>query len=719
MAQSATSKRRAGDIFVAAVAAMAVVAATLAPSSAGEGSTLGPAPGGHANSVPASSIVIPPESQVLSGLRAGHPRLIVTPDDLPALRQRIATDPTTAAMYAQVRARADALLAIPPVTYTKPDGFRLLEVSREVVRRMYDLGLVWLVEGDTTIAARAWDELAAVSAFSDWNPIHFLDTAEMTHAVAIGYDWLYSYLDASQRATVERALIEKGLTPARDSYAGTAPLLVSYWTFVDNNWNNVVNGGETMGALAIGDIDPQLASYVAREALRRLPVALANYAPDGGWPEGVSYWEYATEYTGYAITGLRSALGTDYGLSDVDGLERTGDVPINMTGPTGQRFNWADDGEPRYAPSVPFLFWLADRFGRTEYRTYELARAAPSALDVVWFNPAASPPMPVPRDRLFRGVDVATMRAAWDDPNAMFAATKGGRPGYNHNQLDAGSFVLDAFGERWAVDLGREDYNVPGYWENQPAGRRWTYYRSRAEGHNTLVLDPDPCEDQDPASANTIVKFAAANDGAFSITDLTNAYRGTPARRGVGLFDRSRVVVQDELRLARETDVWWFMHTRAAIELTDGGRTATLTQNGKTLRATLLAPSSGSFSVVEAAPLPSSPKPSENTPNAGLRKLAVNLRASGQTTISIAFDGGSAALPAMVPLDQWGLAGADQSITTQPPVTTAAAANPCKGIPAPATAPPSTGAGAGQPDPASTSTSGAALPVMATPRFTG
>jgi hypothetical protein len=33
--------------------------------------------------------------------------------------------------------------------------------------------------------------MLAAAAFSDWNPSHFLDVAEMTAALAIGYDWLY------------------------------------------------------------------------------------------------------------------------------------------------------------------------------------------------------------------------------------------------------------------------------------------------------------------------------------------------------------------------------------------------------------------------------------------------------------------------------------------------------------------------------------------------
>ena len=80
---------------------------------------------------------------------------------------------------------------------------------------------------------------------------------------------------------------------------------------------------------------------------------------------------------------------------------------------------------------------------------------------------------------------VVTMRSSWDDPNARFVGFKGGDNKVNHSHADLGTFVLDAMGYRWAMDLGPDDYNLPGYFGKE----RWNYYRLRTEGHNTLVVD--------------------------------------------------------------------------------------------------------------------------------------------------------------------------------------------------------------------------------------
>lgn len=674
------------------------------------------------------SVAVPGPDDVLDGLSTDHPRLFVDPAGVVALRDRVAAEPALAAWYAEVRAQALALLGEPPLTYVKSDGFRLLPVSREALRRIQVLGLVWLVDEEPAVAARAWEELAAVAAFPDWNPIHFLDVAEMTHAVALGLDWFWGALTPAQRATLRTALVDKSLSVGARVYRGEESILVSYWAVADHNWNPVVNGGLTIGALAIGDLEPALAGFVASEALKRLPAALVHYGPDGGWPEGVGYWEYATEYTVATLAALESALGTDHGLGDTPGLERTWEVPVHQTGPTGQRFNWADDGEPRFAPQVPALGWLASRYDTPGARDHQQATARPDAFDVVWWRPGASGG-PLPLDRLFRGIDVATARSSWGDPDATWVAVKGGNNGFNHSQLDLGQFVLEADGVRWAVDLGKENYNIAGYWEAGPGGARWNYYRSRAEGHNTLVVDPDACEDQDPSATGEIVRWESGPSGSVAIVDLTAAYRGVPARRGVALRGRGtadeHVVVQDELGARSPADIWWFLHTRAAITLVDDGHTALLDQDGELLRARLLSPSDARFSVAEAEPLPTSPNPDGQTPNTGLRKLAVHLEGGAETTIAVVFEPGAPELVAeraVVPLEDWTVDDATEQVTdpagavpatptscdppttpptTEPPVTTSSTAPSPAGVVAP------------------TATATPPRPRSASPRFTG
>jgi hypothetical protein len=125
------------------------------------------------------------------------------------------------------RAKKDLTLPLPE---RKLIGKRLLSVSRELIRRCLGWAFAWRLSGDTVYAERAVAELQAVAAFSDWNPAHYLDVAEMTTGVAITYDWLYEVLTPEQRLQIQQAIIDKGIAQARNGHA-------TYKR--DNNWNQV------------------------------------------------------------------------------------------------------------------------------------------------------------------------------------------------------------------------------------------------------------------------------------------------------------------------------------------------------------------------------------------------------------------------------------------------------------------------------------------------
>ena len=97
----------------------------------------------------------------------------------------------------------------------------------------------------------------------------------------------------------------------------------------------------------------------------------------------------------------------------------------------------------------------------------------------------------------------------------------------------------------------------------------------RAEGHNTLVLNPSPTPGQDPKAAAKIISFEDKPEQGFAIADLSAAYAAAAQKvsRGVALLNREAVLVQDEIEAEHSPDLWWFMHTSAQVRL--DGATAT------------------------------------------------------------------------------------------------------------------------------------------------
>jgi len=577
---------------------------------------------------PKPEVPIPSATNIVARVHQSHPRLLATTEDFAQLKQRIASDSQLQSWHTKLQAQAQDMLSAPPSRYEIPDGLRLLATSRRVVNRVYTLALIYRLDGDQRYAERAWQELAAAASFPDWNPRHFLDTAEMTHAFAIGYDWLYDVWTPEKRATLQQAMVEKGLKAALPLYRAH-----SGWTRARHNWNQVCNGGIGMGALALADVEPELAGEVLHDALESIQLAMAEFAPDGAWKEGPGYWNYATSYNVVLLAGLQTALGTDFGLSHIGAFEQTGLFPIYLTGPLGRTFNYADGGDNAIFASQ--MFWLARKFNQPVVAWYERRATRPTALDLLWYDPAGTNPKAagLALDKYFRGAEVAVLRSDWDNPQALFVGFKAGDNKANHSHLDLGSFVFDAAGVRWAMDLGADDYNLPGYF----GGQRWNYYRLRAEGQNTLVINPGATPDQDPAASTRITRFASTPKRAFAIADLTPAYAKNASRvwRGIALLNREKLLVQDEIQAGKPVELWWFMHTPASVSIEDGGRTATLQQVGAQLRAEILSPADASFQIMDAQPLPSSPHPDRQAKNERSRKLAIHLTGISDARLAV------------------------------------------------------------------------------------
>ena len=122
-----------------------------------------------------------------------NPRLMLKNKGLERLKELYTEDKVLQKCVKDVIDEADDCADKSMLMYRKI-GPRLLSVSRECLHRIYALGLAYRWTGEEKYAGKAVDNMLTVCSFEDWNPSHFLDTAEMSHAVGLGYDWLYSYL---------------------------------------------------------------------------------------------------------------------------------------------------------------------------------------------------------------------------------------------------------------------------------------------------------------------------------------------------------------------------------------------------------------------------------------------------------------------------------------------------------------------------------------------
>lgn len=560
----------------------------------------------------------------LREMPAAHPRLFLSDVELPALRQRTELDPVWRRFRDGVIAKADAMLATGPVERVLI-GRRLLDKSRTCLERVLNLGLAWRLTGERRYFERARTELLAVAGFEDWNPVHFLDTAEMSHAVGLGYDWFWPALSEDDRAHLRAALITKGLEVSvtrRSWFAGV------------NNWNQVCNGGVTVGALALAESEPELAAKIIARAVNVVPNAMREYAPDGAYPEGPSYWGYGTTYNVILIDALLTALGTDFGLSQQPGFLATADYQLHVFGPTGLAFNYSDSA--RGDESVlPAMFWLASARRAPQLLWSEWAKLDdPRFTATGWHNDLIFPLLMLWTSPDLRRPDrppvlswtghgmtpVACHRSSWE-PDATYVAIKGGTPTAGHAHMDIGSFVMEADGERWADDLGRQEYNSLESrgidpWGKAQDAQRWKIFRLGPAAHNVLMVDgrPQRVEGRSP------IVVGKPNR---TVVQLDPTYEGQlrQARRGAELRADRTVLVQDEVTaLDQPAAIRWAMVTPADVRVDGPGR-ATLTQHGKTLRLRVIEPAGATLKIY-----PTDPPPADyDAPNPGTRMIGFEI----------------------------------------------------------------------------------------------
>lgn len=557
-----------------------------------------------------------------------HPRLWLPQSAEAALARKIATDPLAARLQGAALAVAERVLTERTCRHEIPDGKRLLGESRRALHNIMHAGWAWRMGGGDKYRARVIAELEAACAMPDWNPSHFLDTAEMATAVATGYDWLYPSLTTAQRAMCEQAIIDKALKPAKGIYDKGG-----WWSKPGNNWSQVCGAGIALAAAAVAGHDQGLSEELFGRGVKLVTGCAKFYEPDGMYPEGPGYWQYGTNFH---VMLLAACPGLDWPVEDTPILRKAGDSIMQLTSPSRMTFNFADAGAGHEAPSAAQC-WLATHY-QDGPQAREVREHLTQALDlgkgrisgdryfplaVLWL-PAAATAGPAPPTAAVFGGDqaVAMFRTGWD-ADATWLAIKGGTPTTNHSHMDVGSFVYDSHGIRWLHDLGSDNYNMPDYFGN----KRWTYFRLQNRSHNTLEIAGQlqnarskPCP---------IIDSTLTGNPLAAAFDLSDAYAGAAAKvvRRARFDSRSGTVrIEDEIT-APTGVVVWRAFTDAAAEVHDDQ--VILRKNGQQLSLRRIG-GAGTWSLADAKP----PTATEN-PNKGFRAVVLTVPQAAKISLVV------------------------------------------------------------------------------------
>ncbi len=543
-------------------------------------------------------------------LEKKSPRLILNKDIRKNLKKRLKTDPVLQNVYEAIKLNAAEVQKEPLLERIKT-GRRLLRVSREMLYRINVLAMVYAVDKDPKILSRINDEVIAVCNFSDWNPSHYLDVAEMSMAVAFAVDWTAGDLPKSTIELAKKALIEKGIKPSYNKQGNTG------WIDGTNNWNQVCHGGMIAASIVIAEDDPELASETISRALEGMPHALVEYGPDGVYPEGSTYWGYGTSFSVLTASMFESAFGTDFGLADYPAFKESAVFRALSVAPSGWYYNFADCGDKRSENGDLTLAWFAAKTGNPVYYEKERFLRPPAEMGqltrhagagLVWLSQfEADQTQALPTAWHGGGANpIVIFQGGEDDPHQYYFGGKGGRGTVNHGNMDGGSFIFELNGVRWVVDPGNQSYHAlekTGFnlWGRCQDCQRWTLLTKNNYGHSTITVNGAL------HIVDGLATIEAFKDGPRpeAMIDMTPTFEGqlNSAKRLFTKDGSQSLLIEDEIELIDDTElVTWQLMTTANIELAKGG--AILHQDGKRLKMENLSHPDMSVSVIALDPPP-------------------------------------------------------------------------------------------------------------------
>ena len=477
------------------------------------------------------------------------------------------------------------------------------------------------VTRDEKYARFVYDMCVAICQWQHWAPGHYLNAANATYFVAVGYDWCYdAFIELGLDPTpIEEGLYRNGTYTAWRSLNKLPTEFINikgtestaYWAHI-GNWNPVCSRGVFAGALSLMGTGNNLTEikYVMERTIHYLGQNGMNYfAFDGSYRESAGYWCASARTATDCCTMLLNACGDDFDLSKAPGLDITNYFGSHIESSNYERWNYHDDSEGSQVSQ--WYFAAAKLFDNPEFavlRKHHIdAGKATRREDTFYYDreyldaALESGDVDLALDFVMDSIDCVVSRESWER-GSLYAGIMGGAASVAHGQYDSGNWIYENKGIRWFYDLGKDDYNLYG------GSFAKGYYKYSAEGNNVIAITSETKGAEMPYGqtkdgAGEIIRAVTNEYGSATVIDQYSVYGGSSvvsyARRGMLVTnDRKTVVIQDEINFAFAQTAVWFAHFNSDIvscELVDP-KTAILTSKSNpdlTLRVSLLAADRG------------------------------------------------------------------------------------------------------------------------------
>ena len=546
-----------------------------------------PSPWSRARSftVPPGAVVFPqpPLEELKRRVPKSHPRLFVTSDDLPRLREW-ARDGGRAA-YERLIARAEQLHNAEPTpepavraSAADPATRQFWWSNREqTIRALHEaevLSFAWLLTRDPRYGDAARRFTLKLAAWDPDGPTNFQLNCEaakpMLHRLARAYDWAWPLFSEEERARIRAVLLRRALDAWKSGEVrqGAGHLNQPYSSHGNRTWHKLAeNAIATLGETPESD---RFLEYAVTKFFAAYPVWSDD---DGGWHEGLSYFAGYMSKAAWWMDVARMALG-------IDGFKKPffahfGDYALYSAPPGSPDLGFGDLAHSPPGRGWSFMHYFVQRTGNPYWAWWLQAWGIPEGvgepvLDFLWtagqpVSPRA--PRDLPTSKVFRGTGVAvlntTLLNAAENVQLRFKSSPMGRG--SHGLEPHNSFTLNGYGVPLLVNcVYRDLYGSPFH-------RGWVW---GTRAHNAVLVNG---EGQKPRSADPggrIVRWQFEDGLDYVLGDATVAYEGRLERalRHVIFVKPDVILLADELRAPRPGTFQWMLHAQQPFQVDEGAQ---------------------------------------------------------------------------------------------------------------------------------------------------
>jgi len=451
--------------------------------------------------------------------------------------------------------------------------------ARHMQTRVLSLLVAWRMVGEERYRQAAVDHVLEMGTWEYWSwitwrqdnadPLAIFDLSygENSATLAIAWDWLVDTLSSEQRRAFLQIARTRSLQPflAHTRRANTA----FWYGRADSNWNTVCAGGAGMLALAMHE---DLAE--ARRALPRVERSFIPYmeelrSTDGGWTEGLGYWNYGMRYAFMYLLSCERATGRRHRLLRQKATRQTLAFPLDLA-PHGISCGFGDANS--WKP-MPFHYAAAAHLdcGDIVARLDDLLQTRgvsdsswPDMAELLLFHPrrtARSTRPQKPARKLYRGMDWGVLADRLPG-SRVYASIRGGTTEVPHGHRDLLSF-WGVIGDEALV----ENLGIGAYLDTTFGPRRYELFEAMPASKNTLLINGVG------VTGNSTVRTRAIDIGRhpgirIEATEAMGTMRDGPVCQFCGrlfLLLGEALLIVDRVEMAQFGRLEARFHTRAAM----------------------------------------------------------------------------------------------------------------------------------------------------------